>query len=57
MTESFFSSPKIERTARKVHSARAAVFDDLKRSYNRRRYHSKLRYLSRMAFQARAIKT
>ncbi len=48
--ESFFSSLKTERTARKVHrtrdEARADVFDYIERFYNPRRRHSKLGYLS-----------
>lgn len=56
--ESFFSSLKTERTARKVYStrdaARADVFDYIERFYNPRRRHSKLGYLSPMAFEARA---
>ncbi len=48
--ESLFSSLKTERTARKVYrtrdEARADVFDYIERSYNPRRRHSKLGYLS-----------
>ena len=55
--ESFFSSLKTERTARKVYrtrdEARADVFDYIERFYNRRRRHSKLGYLSPMEFEAR----
>ena len=44
--ESFFSSLKAERTARKVYrmrdDARADVFDYIERFYNRRRRHSTL---------------
>jgi putative transposase len=57
--ESFFSSLKIERTARKVYhtrgAARADVFDYIERFYNPRRRHSKLGYLSPMEFEARAM--
>jgi putative transposase len=59
--ESFFSSMKTERTARKVHrsrdAARADVFDDIERFCNPRRRHSKLGYLSPMAFEDRAMRT
>lgn len=57
--ESFFSSLKTERTARKVYrtrnEARADMFDDIERFYNPRRRHSKLGYLSPMEFEARAM--
>jgi putative transposase len=57
--ESFFSSLKTERTARKVYrtrdEARADVFDYIERFYNPRRRHSKLGYLSPMEFEARAM--
>ena len=57
--ESFFSSLKTERTARKVYrtqdQARADVFDYIERFYNPRRRHSKLGYLSPMEFEARAV--
>ncbi len=50
-----------ERTARKVHrtrdAARADVFDYIERFYNPRRRHSKLGYLSPMAFEDRAMQT
>lgn len=43
---SFFSTRRIERTARKLcrtrYDARADVFDDIERFYNPRRRHSKL---------------
>ena len=59
--ESFFSSLKTERTARKVYrtrgEARANVFDCIERFYNPRRRHSKLGYLSPMAFEAEAMQT
>ncbi|MDB5585350.1 MAG: transposase [Devosia sp.] len=48
--ESFFSSLKTERTARKVYrtrdDAKADVFDYIERFYNPRRPHSTLGYLS-----------
>lgn len=57
--ESFFSSLKTERTARKVYrtrdEARADVFDYIERFYNPRRRHSKLGYLSPVEFEARAM--
>ena len=57
--ESFFPSLKTERTARKVYrtrdETRADVFDYIERFYNPRRRHSKLGYLSPMAFEARAV--
>ena len=59
--ESFFSSLKAERTAPKVYrtrdAARADVFDYIERFCNLRRRHSKLGYLSPMAFEARAMQT
>ena len=55
--ESFFSSLKTERTARKVYrtrdEARADVFDYIEPFYNPRRRHSKLGNLSPMEFEAR----
>lgn len=52
--ESFFSSLKTERTARKLYrtrnDARADVFDYIQRFCNPRRRHSKLGYLSPMEF-------
>jgi len=57
--ESFFSSLKTERAARKVYrardEARADVFDYIERFYNPRRRHSKLGYLSPMEFEARPM--
>ena len=57
--ESFFSTLKTDRTARKVYrtrnEARADVFDYIERFYNPRRRHSKLGYLSPMEFEARAM--
>lgn len=55
--ESFFSSLKTERTARKVcrtrDEARADAFDYIKCFYNPHKRHSKLSYISPMAFEAR----
>jgi putative transposase len=54
--ESFFSSLKTERIARKVYrtrnQARADVFDYIERFYNPRRRHSTIGYLSPMQFEA-----
>ncbi|AVM72549.1 Integrase core domain protein [Magnetospirillum gryphiswaldense MSR-1] len=56
--ESFFSSLKTERTARKVYRtrdhARADVFDYIERFYNPRRRHSTLGYLSPMEYEIKA---
>ena len=53
--ESFFSSLKIERIARKTYrtrdQAKADVFDYIERFYNPRRRHSTLGYLSPIAFE------
>lgn len=53
--ESFFSSLKTERTARKVYrtrdEARADVFDYIERFYNPKRRHSTIGYLSPMEFE------
>lgn len=53
--ESFFSSLKTERVARKVYrtrdQARADVFDYIERFYNPRRRHSTIGYLSPMEFE------
>ncbi len=53
--ESFFSSMKTERTARKVHRsrqhARANVFDYIERFYNPTRRHSTLGYVSPIQFE------
>ena len=53
--ESFFSSLKTERTARKIYrtrdDARADVFDYIERFYNARRRHSTLGYLSPIEFE------
>jgi putative transposase len=57
--ESFFSSLKTERTARKVYrtrdETRADIFDYIERFYNPRRRQSKLGYLSPMKFEGRAM--
>jgi putative transposase len=56
--ESFFSSLKTERTARKVYrtrdEAKADVFDYIERFYNQKRRHSKIGYLSPMDFEMQA---
>jgi putative transposase len=56
--ESFFSSLKTERVARKAYrtrdQARADVFDYIERFYNPRRRHSTLGYVSPMDFERRA---
>ena len=56
--ESFFSSLKIERTARKTYrtrdEAKADVFDYIERFYNAKRRHSRLGYLSPVAFEDQA---
>ena len=56
--ESFFSSLKPERTARKTYrtrdEARADVFDYIERFYNARRRHSTIGYLSPMEFETKA---
>ncbi|MBB3166361.1 transposase InsO family protein [Rhizobium laguerreae] len=53
--ESFFSSLKSERTARKVYrtsdDAIADVFDYIERFYNPKRRHSTLGYLSQVEFE------
>lgn len=53
--ESFFSSLKTERTARKVYrpreQARADVFDYIERFYNPARRHSTLGYVSPIEFE------
>jgi putative transposase len=53
--ESFFSSLKTERTARKAyrtrHDARADIFDYIERFYNPLRRHSTLGYQSPIAFE------
>jgi putative transposase len=56
--ESFFSSLKTERTARKMYrtrdEARADVFDYIERFYNPKRRHSTNGYLSPMEFEQKA---
>src|SRR5215207_5502966 len=56
--ESFFSSLKTERTARKTYrtrdEARADVFDYIERFYNAKRRHSTIGYLSPMEFETKA---
>ena len=56
--ESFFSSLKTERTARKVYrsrdEAKADVFDYIERFYNSKRRHSTIGYLSPMEFERQA---
>jgi len=56
--ESFFSSLKTERTARKTYrtrdEARADVFDYIERFYNSKRRHSTIGYLSPMEFETKA---
>lgn len=53
--ESFFSSLKTERTARKLYrtrnQARADIFDYIERFYNSRRRHSTIGYLTPMEFK------
>jgi putative transposase len=57
--ESFFSSMKTERTARKTYrtrdEAKADVFDYIERFYNPRRRHSTVGYLSPVEFEKRAM--
>jgi len=57
--ESFFSSLKTERTARKTYQtrdqAKADVFDYIERFYNPRRRHSTIGYLSPMEFERQAL--
>ncbi len=56
--ESFFSSLKTERTARKTYrtrtQAKADVFDYIERFYNPKRRHSTLGYLSPIEFERKA---
>ena len=56
--ESFFSSLKTERTARKTYrtrdAARADVFDYIERFYNIKRRHSTIGYVSPMEFERQA---
>jgi putative transposase len=55
--ESFFSSVKTERIARKVYrtrdDAKADMFDYIERFYNPHRRHSTIGYESPMAFEAK----
>ena len=57
--ESFFSSLKTERTARRTYrtrdEAKADVFDYIERFYNPRRRHSTIGYLSPVEFEKRAL--
>ena len=56
--ESFFSTLKTERTARKIYlsrnQARADIFDFIERFYNAKRRHSTIEYLSPIEFERRA---
>jgi putative transposase len=56
--ESFFSSLKTERTARKTYrtrdAAKADVFDYIERFYNPKRRHSTIGYMSPMEFEMKA---
>ena len=56
--ESFFSSLKTERTARKMYrsrdEAKADVFDYIERFYNPKRRHSTIGYMSPMEFERQA---
>ncbi len=56
--ESFFSSLKTERTARKTYrtrdEAKADVFDYIERFYNAKRRHSTIGYISPMEFEMQA---
>ena len=56
--ESFFSSLKTERMARKMYrtrdEARADVFDYIERFYNPKRRHSRIGYMSPMEFERQA---
>ena len=56
--ESFFSSMKTERVARKVYrsrdEAKADVFDYIERFYNTKRRHSTIGYISPMEFEMKA---
>ena len=53
--QSFFSSMKTERTARKMYrtrdEAKADVFDYIERFYNPKRRHSTIGYLSPVEFE------
>jgi transposase-like protein len=56
--ESFFSSLKTERTARKIYrsrdEAKADVFDYIERFYNPKRRHSTIGYMRPMEFERQA---
>ena len=56
--ESFFSSLKTERTARKLYRTRdeaeADVFDYIERFYNPKRRQSRIGYMSPMEFERQA---
>jgi transposase InsO family protein len=56
--ESFFSSLKTGRTARKLYrtrdEAKADVFDYIERFYNPKRRHSRIGYMSPMEFERQA---
>jgi len=56
--ESFFSSLKTERTARKTYrtqdEAKADAFDYIERFYNAKRRHSTVGYISPMEFEMQA---
>jgi putative transposase len=56
--ESFFSSLKTERTARKIYrsrdEAKADVFDYIERFYNPKCRHSTIGYMSPMEFERHA---
>ena len=56
--ESFFSSLKTERTARRIYrtrdDAKADVFDYIERFYNPKRRHSTIGYMSPMEFERQA---
>jgi putative transposase len=56
--ESFFSSLKTERTARKLYrtrdEAKADVFDYIERFYNPKRRHSRIGYMSPVEFERQA---
>jgi putative transposase len=56
--ESFFSSLKTERTARRLYrtrdEAKADVLDYIERFYNPKRRHSRIGYMSPMEFESQA---
>ena len=56
--ESFFSSLKTERVARKTYrtrdEAKVDVFDYIERFHNTKRRHSTIRYMSPMEFEMKA---